>query len=426
MRTTPSFASQTSKLLFGQPGFYTGNLMKEESLNIVHIVHVAGASSFGLGQVALNLIREQNILGSNADLWTLDSEADRQWAAASFGVSTDKIRRFRTSRPGALFWSREMELAAHKQAAQISVVHQHSLWNGLSRIPPMLRAMHGVPAVITPHGTLEKWALRKSRWKKKIAMALYESSNLRECSCLHACSEQEIAGFRDFGLTNPIAVIPNGISYDWLQSTGRAEDFRKRFDLPPGKRIMLFLSRITPVKGLPMFMEAVKLAQHSLDDWIIVIAGSDEFDHKKEVQEKIEQLHLAKKVYFVGLLFDQVKRDAFEAAELFLLPSKRENYGIVVAEALGAGVPVLTTKGAPWEILLTHQCGWWADVSPVAIAEALKDALNSAPDDLRRMGQRGKNLVASSHTWPASARMTIELYEWLLNRRERPDFVVVD
>lgn len=395
-------------------------------MTIVHVIPGAGPGSFGGGSVALNLAREQIAAGVGAELWSLDSEADRQWAAASSGLPSEKIRSFTVSQPSVLGWSRAMERTASLQAADISVVHQHALWTGLSRIASRLRDRHGIPALVTPHGALEKWALRKSVWKKEIALALYERNNLHNATCLHACSEQEKTGFREYGLKNPIAVIPNGVSTVWLESSGDAEAFRSRYNLPAQKRIMLFLSRVTPVKGLPMLMDALQSIRNLLDDWIVVIAGSGESDHLKEVQERIQKLHLEDYIYFTGPLFDQVKRDAFAAAELFVLPTKRENYGIVVAEALGAGVPVLTTKGAPWESLVTRQCGWWVDVDSDALAGALKSSLASTPDTLRVMGERGKQLVVEEHTWARRAKMTIELYQWLLGHRGKPDFVSAD
>jgi glycosyltransferase involved in cell wall biosynthesis len=393
-------------------------------LNIVHVIPGVGPSSFGGGSAAY-LVSEQVSQGHAAALWSLDNETDRQWAAASSGLSVENIRGFEISAPKAFRWSREMEREAHREAGRISIVHQHALWTGLSCITSMLRDRYGIPTVVTPHGALEKWAFRKSRWKKAIALALYEGDNLRKASCLYACSEQELAGFREFGLKNPVAVLPNGITKSWLDGSGNKDAFLKQFNLPSHKRILLFLSRITPVKGLAMLMESLHMVRNQLAGWLMVIAGSDEFNHKAEIVKRIHQLHLEDFVFFTGPLFDQVKRDAFAAADIFVLPTKRENFGNVVVESLGAGVPIITTKGTPWEKLVTYRCGWWVDVDANAIAEALKAALSSTPDELKRMGQRGKELAAK-YSWNNSARMTIELYNWLLGRRERPEFVITE
>jgi glycosyltransferase involved in cell wall biosynthesis len=393
-------------------------------MNVLHLIPGAGPGSFGGGPVALNLAREQEAAGCPAQLWSLDSEADRQWAAASSGLATARLRSFATSAPAALRWSREMERAARGQAASLSVVHQHALWTGISRVSLGLREGHGIPSIVTPHGALEAWALKKSSWKKRIALALYERNNLFNASCLHACSQQEAEGFREYGLRNPIAVIPNGVSLDWLESRGDADSFRRSFQIPADRRVMLFLSRITPVKGLPLLVQALQSVRYRLEDWVVLIAGSDESGHLEDIQGQVAALQLRDHVIFTGPLFGQAKRDAFAAAELFVLPTLRENYGIVVAEALGAGVPVLTTRGAPWQGLEERRCGWWVDTDADALAEALHGILSRDPEELRVMGARGREWAAAELTWAGSAQMSIELYQWLLGRREKPEFVL--
>ncbi|MGD0229338.1 MAG: glycosyltransferase [Syntrophorhabdales bacterium] len=393
---------------------------------IIHIIASAGPGSFGLGPVALNLAREQNSLGGNAELWSLDTEEDRLWAATSSGLPVDKIRGYRRTPPRALCSSREMARLAVNEAPTISLVHQHSLWTGLSRVTARLRLRHGVPSVITPHGALKKWALRKSRWKKEIVLTLYERENLKNASAFHAVGPNEIADIRGFGLSNPVAVIPNGISADWLGSSGDAGSFRERCGIPADRRIVLFLSRITPIKGLPMFLEAINARRKNFTDWHFVIAGGDEFGHLEEVRRCIAEKRLDSFVSFAGLLSGQQKRDAFASADFFVLPSYGEAAPIAILEALGAGIPVLATKASPWQGLEDHDCGWWVDISAGALADALGVALGSTQDELRRMGQKGKELVAAKYAWRKSAEMTMQLYDWLLQRGEKPAFVVAD
>jgi glycosyltransferase involved in cell wall biosynthesis len=395
-------------------------------MRVAHVIPGAGPASFGGGVVALNLVREQCEQGVVAEIWSPDTVADRQWAIENSGLKAESFRRFEYSWPANVKWSREMEQAASREAAGISLVHQHAIWAGVSRVSLMLRKKFGIPTVVTPHGSLETWALGKSRLKKQVALTLYERENMQRASCLYACSEAEVSGFRDFGLKNPVAVIPNGVPAEWLTCRGNADDFRSRHGIPAGKRILLFLSRITPKKGLPLLVEALIMNRDRLSDWHLVIAGDDEFNHKTVIEGLIRSRNLDEHVTFSGPLFDQAKIDAFSASDLFVLPTLSENFGIVVIEALGAGVPVITTKGAPWEVLVSSACGWWTEVSHDAIAEALRDAFSRTPDQLRQMGQRGRELVASGFTWQQAARKTIELYEWLLGRGERPDFVICD
>ncbi len=394
-------------------------------MNIVHIIPNVGPKSFGLGPVALNLVREQCKLGHDAVIWCLDSNRDRRWAAETNGLNLDCIRNFPVTPPDHIRWSYAMVKTARRESGRITVLHQHALWTGLSYLTDKMHRVHDIPTVVAPHGSLEKWALNVSTWKKRIALALYERRNLKKASCLYACSRQETAGMRSFGLDGPIAVIPNGVDDDWLASSGEGAAFRQKFDIPCAKRILLFLSRITPVKGLPLLLDAISTVRKHFDDWLLVIAGSDEFDHKSDLVRQISLLGLERYVVFTGLLLGQDKRDAFAAADLFVLPTKRENFGLVILEALSAGVPVITTHGAPWEELGVTGCGWQTPVSSDTIAGALTEALGYSRQELKQMGERGKTLAAQNYTWKRAADMTIELYRWLIGLGDRPDFACV-
>lgn len=295
-----------------------------------------------------------------------------------------------------------------------------------SRVTNRWRATFGRPTVIAPHGTLEAYGLKRSAWKKRLARLWYERKNLRLASCLHASSKAEAISFRNFGLRNPIAIIPNGITDAQLHAAGEGARFRARYSIPPDKRLLLFISRLHPKKGLSLLFEAMALIREQLTNWHLVVAGSDEMGHRRELELLSERIGIRDLIQFTGPLFGSEKQDAFAATDVFVLPTHSEGFAIIVAEALGAGVPVLTTRGAPWEELRNHRCGWWVDVSTSAIQDALLDAIQRPRSELVQMGQRGKTLVAQKYTWSQVAGKSLMLYEWLLGLGERPDFVVTD
>jgi glycosyltransferase involved in cell wall biosynthesis len=314
--------------------------------------------------------------------------------------------------------------AGTEAGGRIDVLHQHGLWRAFSRATQRWRQVHQGPTVLAPAGTLTDEALGFSRWRKKVALLAYEANNLRSASCLHAKSMAEARGFRRRGLSNPIAVVPSGVTDAWLDRPGDAAAFRHRFSLPPDRRLMLFLSRLHPIKGLPLLLEAVASSASQLEGWLLVVAGADELGHLAAIRARIRELGIGERVRLVGPLRGADKRDAFAAADLFVLPTLSESFGIVVAEALGAGVPVLTTRGAPWEELQSHGCGFYVDATAAAIGEGLRDAVRRPADELRAMGAKGRQLVSAKYTWSRIAPQTVELYEWLLGRRERPHWVL--
>lgn len=395
--------------------------------SILHLIPSVGPMSFGPGYVALNLAKEQEQLGCSTQIWSLDTAMDVKWACEVSDFPRKNIRSFSYTGPSFLRYSPEMErFAAGPAGKQFNVIHQHGIWTGISRVTNILRRKHGISSVIAPHGSLESWALNRSRWKKKIAETLYESMNLSSATCLHATSEPELADFRKFGLLNSSAVIPNGVSNEWLNSTGDADRFRDHFDIAHKQRILLFMSRITPKKGLFLILHAIDMMKRDFAGWILVIVGPDEFGHKSEVKSLVKELGMKDKVRFVDPIFNQLKRDAFSSAELFILPSYSEGAPMVILDSLAAGVPVITTKASPWEDLSTYRCGWWVDVSVNEICEALKYAVSLPKEHLEEMGQRGKELVASKYAWSSLAQMTIDLYSWLLGRGKVPEFVFLD
>ena len=312
-------------------------------------------------------------------------------------------------------------------AARASVLHQHGIWPAHSRLSRRWRARNHGPTVIAPHGSLTAVALGFSRWKKTLALAAYERRNLHDASCLHATAEEEVASFRDFGLRNPVAVIPNGTSEGWLRSSGDAGRFREAYGLGP-ERTLLYFSRVHPKKNLLALVEAMAALGPRLAGWQLVIAGPEEDRaYAERVRETVRAHQLAARVHWVGELHGRAKRDAFAAADLMILPTLSENFALVVAESLGARVPVLTTEGAlPWYRLEEHRCGWWVKHTLPPLVAALDEAAHLPPAELRAMGVRGHALVEREFRWARVAAQTTRLYDWLLGHAERPEFVVVD
>ena len=182
------------------------------------------------------------------------------------------------------------------------------------------------------------------------------------------------------------------------------------------------MSRINPKKGLPMLLDA--WAKVAPADWRLVIAGNDDSNHLSVVERKIRELRLADKVSVAGPLFGEAQETAYRNADLFVLPSYSENFGIVVAEALGYGIPVLTTTGCPWQELQKHNCGWWVEPSPAGIEAGLSEALCIKNEELSSMGVRGRKLVEEKYQWPGIAERMLVFYEWIRNGGKQPNFVV--
>jgi glycosyltransferase involved in cell wall biosynthesis len=393
-------------------------------MNILHLIPSIGPKSFGPGYVALNLALEQNKLGCGTQIWCFDSDEDIRWASSASTYPQKNIHGFACTFPKIIKFSQSMaKVATNMSGAQFDIIHQHGLWTGISRISYKISTSHNIPVVIAPHGTLETWALQRSKWKKRIATFFYESKNLKNAACLHATAEPEIVDFQKFGLSNPVTLIPNGATQQWLDSQGSREAFVNRFNINPNMKILLFMSRITPKKGIPLLLHAIKNNVEKFDGWALVIVGSDEFGHQAEVKKLVDELNLSSFVTFIDPIFGQTKRDAFAAANLFVLPSYSEGAPMVILDALAAGVPVITTKASPWKDLITYNCGWWVGIDLNELSCALTDAVNMSPNQLGIMGRRGKKLISSSYRWSCLAQKTLKTYNWILGKDKKPKFI---
>ena len=209
----------------------------------------------------------------------------------------------------------------------------------------------------------------------------------------------------DLGWNNNIQVIANCIrleEVDLKQSWSR-------------KKNILFLGRVHEVKGVNFLVEAIAHLKDELAEYTITIAGPSEENYVNELKKTAQNLGVLGMIQFIGPIYGEKKWSLYRNADLLVLPSFTENFGIVVPEALASGTPVITTKGTPWEELNTHECGWWIEIGTSALVEALNDFLSCSDKDLERKGRNGRSLVEAKYTSQSVAAEFLKMYEDLIN-----------
>ena len=288
------------------------------------------------------------------------------------------------------------------------VLHDNGIWLPHNHQLAVVATRHHIPRVVSMRGMLEPWALSHKRLKKWLAWRLYQRRDLQRAQLLHTTAAPEARNMESFGLGVPVWMIPNGVDLPKIEqqkpTAKRARD--------PGQRTALFLGRIYPVKGLPMLVEA--WARVRPQGWRLKIAGPDEAGHRAEVERAVSVAGLNEVVSFLGPIEGEAKSGTYFNADLFILPSYSESFGMAVAEALAHELPVLTTKGTPWPELAARGCGWSVDLTVDGIAQGLSHATSQELAALQAMGAKGRAWVAADFAWDAIAHRFLAAYERLM------------
>ena len=317
-----------------------------------------------------------------------------------------------------LSWSPSFKRALRRLCRErgVNVIHHHGIWTQTSHASASVARVLGLPLVVSTHGMLEPWAWRHHAWKKRPAWWLWQRRDLNGAAALHATAQQEVEALRALGLRNPIALIPIGVE---LPAVNQKTESRKQ---KAGVRTALFISRIHPKKGLLNLVAAWSQVRPA--GWRMVVCGPDECGHTDQVKRAVAEAGLSGEFDFKLPVYGAEKEALYASVDLFILPTFSENFGIVVAEALAANVPVITTVGAPWEELRTRRCGWWIDIGVEPLAATLREATSLSDQERSEMGQRGRRLVEEKYSWPQIGREMLEVYQWVLGQGPRPVCIV--
>ncbi len=292
-----------------------------------------------------------------------------------------------------------------------NIVHDNGVWLPFNHLVANTCRKYSFKRIVSPHGMLEPWAMNYKRYKKGIGWFIFQKNDLQLASAFHATSQEEAENIRKIGFKQAIAVIPNGVLVpDKIVNEKKAQE--------KYQRKALFLSRIHPKKGLHNLLDAWETLKPN--EWRLLIVGPEEAGYRAEIEGKIKAKGLESFIELRGEVNDLEKWDLYKSSALFVLPSFSENFGIVVAEALAAGVPVITTRGTPWSDLQKYDCGWWVDIGVEPLVKALREAINMEPARLCEMGDRGAKLIESKYLWPQIGKQMLEFYEWLLGIGPKP------
>lgn len=312
------------------------------------------------------------------------------------------------------------------------LTHVHGLWSYLSIGVPRWAKTNRVPSVVSPHGMLDAWALANSRWKKRIAAAVFERRHLAQTSCVHALCHSEAESIRAFGVKSPVAVIPNGI--DLPQPAAEPKPRHRS-----SRRILLFLGRLHSKKGLKNALRAWEGTSEN-EGWQFVITGWDQNGHEAELKQLCDELKLSRadcsvdsflesperiaaSVIFTGAAFGSAKASLLEIASAFILPSFSEGLPMSILEAWAYQLPVLMTEFCNLPEGFKEEAAIRIGTEPPSITEGMNQLFAASDAELRQIALNGRGLVERKFTWPRIAADMQELYQWIAGGSAKPAFV---
>lgn len=367
-------------------------------MKVVHVTASLNWSGAGVFEAVRALTRAQRERGADVTVVGLRDARDAVPAGDWHPVPVVALP---VVGPASLGYAPKMARELVSRDPQI--VHLHGLWMHSGRSVLQWQAMTGRPFVVSPHGMLAPDALSFSRHKKAIAGRLYQNSVFRKAAGFCATSSAEKAQIERYKLSAPIHVAANGVT---RMDPPREALHRK-------SRTVLSLGRIHPVKGLDTLIAAWSKLEGDFPDWDLVIAGPDEGGERERLRGLARSLGLAR-VTFAEAAFGTDKVALMAGAELFVLPSRSENFALTVAEALMLGTPAIVSRGAPWPGLERERCGLWVDLGADPLERALRDLMTRSPAGLAEMGERGRAWMLREFSWEAAAERTLDCYRSIL------------
>lgn len=296
------------------------------------------------------------------------------------------------------------------QKVRPDVIHINGCWMPQCALIQKWSQQLGYKVLLTTHGMLNPLTIKRNYWTKKLpALLLYQKQAIAKANFLHATSHNEQENLLKLGYNNRIEMVAIGIQVKDIEIKKTWHKTRK----------IVFLSRIHPQKGVETLIRTVSALTAELKDYQVYIIGEGKTSYINKIHKLISKLNLSDIIHLENGVYGTRKWESLKEADLFVLPTYSESFGIAIAEALACGTPVITTKGAPWEELDTWHCGWWTEIGTEPLRKALLDFLSLSESNLETMGRNGRRLIEEKYSSKKMAEDMFALYKKTTDKDER-------
>lgn len=385
------------------------------------VLHVTAGISQRQGgsKVLLGMCRELQRAGVDAQI--ASTNADTRGVLdvpLNCAVDVDGVPVYHFASPWARRYGFSPRLSRwlKEHVAEQDVVHVHGLFC-YTTMPAIWQASkNGIPYIIRPMGELAPWCLQQGALKKQTYLRWVGRDYLENAAAIHCTAEEEKRNVDRLGFRLNSTVIPLAMDEaDFARAP--AGNFRRRYPAIGESKIILFLSRIDPVKGLELLVAALARLSCQRTDFMLVIAGEGEPGYERRIRSAVAKQGLSERALFLGFVRGSQKAELLADADIFVLPSHHENFGLAIAEAMAAGVPVIISDQVNIQREVAEaEAGIVTARDPREMVNAF-DRLLSDPGRRHSMGANARHLAETRFSWPVVVPQLTRLYNSIAQGR---------
>lgn len=380
---------------------------------ILHVIGNLAPRYGGPSKACFEMAKATVQHGHEVAIYTTNQDGPDQ-LDVPLGIPIEKegvmLTYFPIQQPRFLSTSWPMYRTLKESIKQFDIVHIHSLYLFHSAVVPTLCKKHQIPYLIRPHGTLDPYIYRRHRWRKRITEFLFQNKHLKDAAGIHCTTEEEAELAKPYLYDAKTYVIPNGLFFDDYENLPEKGLFTSQYPELKNKKIILFMGRINFKKGIDILVKSMSQIVKKHLDAHLVLAGPDNDDYLAKIYQWIREEDIKNSVTYVGMVQGKEKLALLRDADIFVLPSYTENFGISVVEAMACGLPVvISTNVNIWHEIKKADAGIVTECAPMQVSDAIVRLL-SDKISCQRLAKTGKTFVQQQYAWDNVSQQLINMY----------------